>query len=161
MAIFGYLKTMPVPEIFQWVSQSSKTGTLRISIDEGEHTLAFDRGDLIFCASTRADRCLGRILIRQGLLTDEMHQVALKVRDESQIGVGKILTDLHIIRTDDLWAAVRAKVHDQILELYQAQDGAFRFNPEIPHLEVVPVKVDLTRAILEVTHRLDQTLANS
>jgi hypothetical protein len=160
MAICGFLKTMPVAELFQWIGQCRKTGTLRISLPDGEHTIAFDNGVLIFCASTNPEKTLGRILIGQGRLTIEGHEMALRVRDESPIGIGKILTDLHMVRVDDLRLAINRKAEELIIELLPAEEGAFRFNPEVPRLDLVPVEVDLTRAILAATHKLDRVGAD-
>lgn len=161
MAICGFLKTMPVAELFQWIGQSRKTGTLRISLSKAEHTIAFENGVLVFCASTDHERSLGRVLIDLGRLSWETHEMALKVREESPIGIGKILYDLNVLHEDDLRTAVRTKAEEQIVELLLAEEGVFRFNPEIPSLDVFPVEVDLTRAILSATHRLDQVIADT
>jgi hypothetical protein len=156
MAVCGFLKTMPVPELFQWISQSGKTGTLRISLPESEHTMSFDQGKLIFCASTNLEQSLGRVLIGQGRLTEEMHEKAFRVRDESQISLGMILTELNMVREGDIRRALSSKAEEQLLVLFVSSEGAFRFNPEIPTVAMVPIEIDLTRVILEVTHRLDQ-----
>lgn len=156
MAVCGFLKTMPVPELFQWISQSGKTGTLRVSLPESEHTMAFDQGKLVFCASTNLDQSLGRLLIAQGHLTEEMHQEAFRVRDRSEISLGMILTELNMVRELDIRQALGRKAEEQLLELFVSSEGAFRFNPELPMVAMVPIEIDLTKVILEVTHRLDQ-----
>ncbi len=156
MAVCGFLKTMPVPELFQWISQSGKTGTLRISLPESEHTMSFDGGKLMFCASTNLDQSLGRLLISEGHLTEEMHREAFRVRDESQISLGMILTELNMVRELDIRQALSRKVEEQLLDLFVSSDGAFRFNSEIPTVTMVPIQIDLTKVILEVTHRIDQ-----
>jgi hypothetical protein len=156
MAIAGYLETMPPPELFMWIGQCRKTGTLRISLPEGEHTIAFENGGLIFCASTNPEHRLGRVLIHQGRITAEDHEMALRVRDESPIGIGKILSDLHVLHKEDLRSALTLKAEEQLLALLLAEEGAFRFNPEVPQLEIVPVEIDLTRAILSASHRIDR-----
>lgn len=156
MAVCGFLKTMPVPELFQWISQSGKTGTLRVSLPAGDHTISFDSGKLIFCASTNLTQSLGNVLIGQGTLTEEMHRQAFRVRDESQISLGMILTELNMVRESDIRVALGRKAEEQLLELFVSTEGAFRFNPDIPNISMIPIEIDLTQAILEVTHRLDQ-----
>jgi hypothetical protein len=147
---------MPVPELFQWISQSGKTGTLRVSLPHSEHTISFDQGKLIFCASTNLQQSLGRVLIGQGALTEEMHERAYRVRDESQISLGLILTELNMVRERDIREALSRKAEEQLVDLFVSSEGAFRFNPEIPTISMIPIEMDLTQVILEVTHRLDQ-----
>ncbi|HUF18705.1 MAG TPA: DUF4388 domain-containing protein [Thermoanaerobaculia bacterium] len=156
MAVCGFLKTMPVPELFQWISQSGKTGTLRVSLPASEHTMSFDQGKLVFCASTNLDQSLGRFLIAQGHLSEEMHREAIRVRDRSEISLGMILMELNMVRELDIRHALGRKAEEQLLELFVSSEGAFRFNPEIPLIDMIPIEIDLTQVILEVTHRLDQ-----
>jgi hypothetical protein len=67
-----------------------------------------------------------------------------------------ILTELNMVRELDIRRALSRKVEEQLLDLFVSTDGAFRFNPEIPTVTMVSIQIDLTKVILEVTHRIDK-----
>src|SRR5437867_13195655 len=104
MPIQGDLSTMPVPELMMWISQCQKTGTLEIRANEWKETMAFENGALIFSASWNPERTLGRLLMKHGIVPEDVHTRARERRETESVAVAtalgelQILTDLHRVR---------------------------------------------------------------
>jgi hypothetical protein len=156
MPLLGTFETMSVPELLQWIGQNRKTGTLQITTDNGTAIIAFDEGELIFSASSDHGPSLSQLLMDSGLLTDELQRQLEKVRRESGVGLGKALADMNIVREADLLRLMREKVEGEIFSLLQTEEGRFQFVEDLPDLDMVPLKVDITRTLLRVSQRLDE-----
>ena len=157
MTIRGSLKTMSVPELLQWISQGRKSGLLEIHAREGEARIAFEGGELIYSSSDSLDNTLGRWLIRNGYVDEEKYQEARRLRGESNIGVAKILTDLNYVREQDVIQTMRRKVEEEIYGIFLAENGEFVFlDEELPELELLPIRIDITKTVLRITQRLDE-----
>jgi hypothetical protein len=156
MPLLGTFETMSVPEILQWIGQNRKTGTLQITTDNGTAIIAFDEGELIFSASSDQGSSLSQLLMESGLLTDEMQKRLDALRRESGVGLGKALADMNIVREADLLRLMREKVESEIFNLLQTDEGRFQFVEDLPDLDMLPLKVDVTRTLLRVTQRMDE-----
>ena len=80
MPLNGDLTAMPVPELLMWISQCQKTGTRVIRTANVTTTMAFDGGALIFSSSSNRESTLGRLLMKWGVVTEEMHKKARELR---------------------------------------------------------------------------------
>jgi len=154
--MYGYLRTMPVPELLQWIGHCRKTGSLRVSTEDGTESLAFRDGELMYSASTDPGATLGRTLIDAGLLTEDLHAMAWGLRERFEIGVGKALLDLNLVRRDDLLESLQRKAERQLQRLFLAPDGFFRFDGSLPCLDLLPIGEDVTRTVLRVTQGIDE-----
>ncbi len=155
MPIQGNLRAMPVPEILMWISQFQKTGTLEIRTALGTETMAFDGGALIFSSSSNPEATLGRILIANGIVTEEMHKQAL--RKTKSIAVAKALVELRMLTEEQLVRFLRKKAEKEIFDLFDSVDGEFVFTEsELPLLELLPMRVDVSGMLLRVTQNLDE-----
>lgn len=157
MAIYGSLKTMSVAELLQWASQWKKTGTLLISTRGVHRTIAFDKGMLVFCATDDPTQTFGRLLIESGHLSEEEHDRALSVRKKCNVAIAKVLLDLNAVSEETLGRMLRTKAENDIFQIFLCDDGKFCFvEQQLPEIEMLPLHVDITGAVLEVSRRLDE-----
>ncbi|MGZ4777860.1 MAG: DUF4388 domain-containing protein [Thermoanaerobaculia bacterium] len=157
MPIRGNLKAMPVPEILMWISQFQKTGTLEIRSKLGTETMAFEGGALIYSSSSNPEATLGRILIANGIVTEEMHKQARALRKTKSIAVAKALVELRMLTEEQLVRFLRKKAEKEIFDLFDSEDGEFVFTEsELPLLELLPMRVDVSGMLLRVTQNLDE-----
>jgi len=157
MPIQGTLKAMSVPELLMWISQYSKTGTLEIRSAGMTETMAFENGALIFSSSSNPAATLGRILITNGVVTEEMHTEARELRKTKSIAVAKALVELRHLTEEQLVRYLRKKAEKEIFDLFGSQDGDFVFTEvTLPNLELLPLRVDVSRMLLRVTQDIDE-----
>src|SRR5713101_3407283 len=97
MPLQGSLATMPMPELLMWISQFQKTGTLEVRTSQVTQTMAFEDGALIFSASSNREFTLGRLLMKCGVVTEDMHRKARELRKTKSVGVAKALLELRML----------------------------------------------------------------
>jgi len=157
MALHGDLGTMPVPELMMWIGQSQKTGTLEIRTDKVVVKMAFEKGDLIFSSSNDPKTTLGRILIQSGVVTEDMHKQARQLRKTKSIAVAKALLELRILTEDQLVRFLGKKAEKELFDLCEQIEGDFTFTErELPELDLLPLRVDVSRMLLRVTQDKDE-----
>jgi len=157
MPLQGSLKTMPVPELLMWISQFQKTGTLEIRTAHATETMAFEGGALIFSSSSNPAATLGRILIANGVVTEEMHKQARALRKTKSIAVAKALVELRHLTEEQLVRFLRKKAEKELFDLFESEDGEFVFTDrDLPKLELLPMRVDVSRMLLRVTQDRDE-----
>src|SRR5712692_2418887 len=144
MPIQGSLRTMPVPERMMWVSQHRKTGTLEIRAGGATERLAFEDGTLIYSSSSDQTKTLGRLLIEQGVVTEEMHERARGLRGKN-VAVAKALLELEMLSEEDILRFLRKKAESELFDLFECADGEFHFDDrQLPQMQLLPMRVDVT-----------------
>jgi hypothetical protein len=157
MAVHGDLSTMPVGELLMWISNFRKTGTLIVRTLDHDEKIAFDQGFLIFSSSSDLKRTFGRLLVQRGLLSEENHDQARKIREEEQIALAKVLKELNFLPEDEILRLLRKKAEAEIFDLFKSDQGEFTFRDEpMPELDLLPLRVDVSKALLHVTQQLDE-----
>lgn len=157
MPIQGNLSTMPVPELLMWISQYQKTGTLEIRAGGTTETMAFENGSLIFSSSSNPETTLGKLLIRNGVVTEEVHKQAREVRKSKSVAIAKALLDLNALSEEELLRFLRKKAESELFHLCDSTEGEFSFTERnLPNLELLPLRVDVSRMLLRVTQDRDE-----
>ncbi|HEX7418304.1 MAG TPA: DUF4388 domain-containing protein [Thermoanaerobaculia bacterium] len=157
MGVSGNLKTMQPGDLLQWLSLGQKSGTLVVANGDVEKKIFFKSGRVISSASNNPREYLGQFLMSHGYLSEEELRKAMEVQLQSGILLGKILTMIGLINEDDLLRLMRLKAEEEIYDVFLWQDGEFHFiDNELPQMEMIPLKVDVTGIIMEGTRRVDE-----
>ena len=157
MAMQGNLATMPVPELLMWISQYQKTGTLEVRTPRSIETMAFDGGALVFSSSSNPEATLGRLLIKNGILTEDMHTQARALRQTKSVAVAKALLDLEMMTESELLRFLRKKAENELFDLCELTEGEFTFTDRaLPKLELLPMRVDVSRMLLRISQDRDE-----
>lgn len=157
MPVQGNLAAMAIPELLMWISQFQKTGTLEIRTEGGTNTMAFEDGALIFSSSSNRESTLGRLLMKYGVVTEEMHQKARELRKTKSVAVAKALLDLQMLTETQLLRFLRKKAEKELFDLFECTEGEFTFTEEkVPDLELLPLRVDVSKMLLRVSQDRDE-----
>lgn len=157
MPIQGSLNTMPVPELLMWISQFRKTGMLTIRTSRISETIAFEDGALIFSSSSDPEGTLGRLLMKNGVVTEEMHKRARELRKTKSVAIAKALLDLQMLTEEQLLRFLRKKAEKEVSDLFDSRDGEFVFSEcELPELDLLPLRVDVSKMMLRVAQDQDE-----
>jgi hypothetical protein len=156
MSIEGSLSTMPVAEILMWVGQHQKTGSLELLSKMWRGRMVFMNGALIYSSSSDPDHTLGRLLIESGLIDEEIYRGAWDVAERDKLPIARVLRDLKLVSEDEIVRMLRKKAEFEIARLLPVE-GMFRFNEEdLPAMDMVPMRLDVSRALLAATQQLDE-----
>lgn len=161
MALRGNLKDFSLPDVFQLVTFSRKTGVLRIQRDDdAQGSVWFRDGDVFFAQSNWHTEPLGERLVRAQRLTPQALDRALQLRvNEKEDGrrLGQILIDEGYITDKVLEAFVSEQIQETIFDLMRWDEGDFDFEamPEAVE-EDIGLSVSIENVIMEGSRRLEE-----
>lgn len=148
---------MPLPELLMWISQFRKTGTLTVRTTRISETIAFEDGALTFSSSSDRDGTLGRLLMRSGIVSEEMHKQAREIRKTKSIAIAKALLELQAVTEDQLVRFLRKKAEKEISDLFDSDEGEFTFSESVlPAIDLLPLRVDVSKILLRVAQDRDE-----
>ena len=128
MKLEGTLDAFSLPDIFQLLSFTKKTGTLHLR-REGQHGVVHVReGALTGGRGDASVQALGRRLVGAGLVDDEVLADAVEnVMDNPGSGLAKALVERGNIDADAAKNLAVEQAKDAVFELLRWPDGAFSF----------------------------------
>jgi hypothetical protein len=157
MSLKGDLRTMPLPDVLQWVAAGRKTGTLHVSRHSIQKRIILREGSIFSSWSNDPRESLGQFLIRLGLLTEEQLFRALLAQEEKGRLLGSILVADGVLGEDALRTALKAKAEETVYDLFLWPSGLFEFHEgEIPDDLLITFETPVTPVILEGIRRVDE-----
>jgi len=160
MALRGNLSDFSLPDVFQLVQLSRKTGVLRIHKDGAEGSVWFREGDVFFAQSNWHRELLGHRLVAAGRITTAALAKALEIRRTEPSGgrrLGAILVDEGYISQNVLEAFVQEQIQDTIFDLMRWDSGHFDFEvlPEAVD-EDIGLTVSIENIVMEGSRRIEE-----
>lgn len=160
MALRGNLKDFSLPDVFQLVQLSRKTGVLRIHNGSDTGSIWFRGGDVFFAQSNWQSELLGQRLVSAEKITPSALARALELRGaEPPEGrrLGRILVDEGYITQKVLESFVQEQIQDTIFDLMRWDDGDFDFEllPVVEH-EDIGLSVSIENIVMEGSRRLEE-----
>jgi Domain of unknown function (DUF4388) len=149
MSLVGRLEDLALPDIFQIISLSRKTGTLVVRSRRGTGMVVFKDGQVIQAASDSIRDSLGNILVSQGMLDEAVLSKALAMqKQESEKPLGMILMDMGMVAAQTLQSVIRKQIEEIIYDLLDWEEGFFNFELG----EIVPkdtIEIDTQEFLLK------------
>ncbi|GAB4273414.1 MAG: hypothetical protein Kow0056_00390 [Coriobacteriia bacterium] len=160
MALRGNLRDFSLPDVFQLVAFSRKTGVLRIKGRDAEGTVWFREGEVFFAQSDWKREPLGQRMVASGRLTAAALGRALELQKSGAAGdkrLGQILVDEGYISEQVLETFVQEQIQDTVFDLMRWDEGEFDFEPiELPAEEDIGLSVSIENIIMEGSRRLEE-----
>lgn len=161
MALRGNLKDFSLPDVFQLVTLSRKTGILRIRRADGaEGSVWFRDGDVFFAQSNWHREPLGERLVSAGKITPSALSRGLEAQKAEGAGgrrLGQILVDEDYITDKVLEAFVQEQIQDTIFDLFRWDEGDFDFEAlEETPAEDIGLSVSIENIVMEGSRRLEE-----
>ncbi len=156
----GNIERFTLPEIFQLVSTSRKTGTLGIQRDDDIVMVYFKNGAVVYGYGPRKTYHVGRMLMERKRITSEQLDRAIAEQSKQKSSgkrLGQILIENGAIDRADLEEVVREQVQELIYSLMAWERGSFKFyENQFPTDEEITVKISTENVVLEGLRRLDE-----
>ena len=162
MALRGNLRDFSLPDVFQLVTLSRKTGVLRIRRSDAEGSVWFRDGEVFFAQSNWHHEPLGTRMVSAGKIAPSGLARALEVQkaEPSENGrrLGQILVDEGYVTEKVLEAFVQEQIQDTIFDLFRWDEGDFDFEPlpEFPVEEDIGLSVSIENIVMEGSRRLEE-----
>lgn len=161
MALSGNLRDFNLPDVFQLVSFSRKTGVLNIVREDGvAGAIYFKDGEVFFATSNWNRDPLGLRLVKARQVSQKQLEQALKLQveaGEDAPRLGQLLIDEGFISEKTLEAFVQEQIQDTIFDLMRWDEGQFDFKPvDMPSEEDIGLTVSIENIIMEGSRRLEE-----
>jgi len=155
----GSIERFTLPEIFQLIAASRKSGTLGIQHRDTIVMIYFKDGDIIYGYGPRQTFHLGQLLKERGKITPQQLEeaVSIQAKTENSRRLGEILCTRRFIDRADLEGVVREQIEQLLYSLLAWESGSFKFyEDQFPTEEEITVSLSVENVILEGLRRLDE-----
>ncbi|SHJ27972.1 Response regulators consisting of a CheY-like receiver domain and a winged-helix DNA-binding domain [Malonomonas rubra DSM 5091] len=123
----GSLEEKNVPQLLHDLYSNEKTGLLHLERGDAKKIIYIKDGYPVFARSNVLNECLGRMLVKEGVLTQVDCDASVERSRESGRLQGTVLIEMGILTPQDLHAALSRQVTEKLLSTFKWGDGSFRF----------------------------------
>lgn len=129
MSLVGRLEDLALPDIFQIVSLSRKSGALIVTGKEGRGVVVFKNGQVIQAGADFIREDLGELLLSGGMIKKKDLDMALEIKKmlPEDKPLDEILLEMGLISKEALEAVNRQRIEDMVYRLLLWEDGDFSF----------------------------------
>ncbi len=158
MAIRGSLKEASLPDVLQLLSMGKKSGCLSVTHRNNFGSIYFDKGRISYASIVNRRDRLGDILVKSGLLTQELLEQAITLQSKSRTKrLGELLVEQGMITREDLHAQIRVQIEEAVYFLFTWAEGTFNFESDIrPEEQDFLVSINPESLLLEGARRVDE-----
>ena len=151
----GKIQSTPLPVILESLQKEKATGTLAVRYRNAEKCIHIKDGQIIFAMSTDKSDRLGETLVREGMLSRERMEAALRLHSKS-VGfkkLGAILVENGFISPKDLFSGLKVQVKNIIYSLFLWEDAEYRFEERLP-ADIIKLQINLQDLLVEIIKRM-------
>ena len=159
MLLQGNLQEFSLPNIFQLVKMSAKSGSLTIRREGESGRIFFRNGMITYAYSSSQLLPLGERLVKAGVISAPQLKQALAAQRKSPDGsrLGNILLKQGRIDRETLVQAVREQIQDTAFNFLSWNEGEFEFGADdSPPDEDILVEMNVETVIMEGCRRIDE-----
>ncbi len=159
MLLQGNLQEFSLPNIFQLVKMSAKSGSLTIRRDGESGKIFFRNGMISYAYSSPQLLPLGERLVKAGAISATQLKQALAAQKKAPEGarLGGILLKQGSLDRGTLEQAVREQIQDTTFNFFSWNDGEFEFGADdSPPEEDILVEMSVETVIMEGCRRIDE-----
>lgn len=128
MSLVGRLEDLALPDIFQIISLSKKTGTLVVRSRKGTGMVVFKSGQVVQAGSDVIRDTLGNILVSQGMVdASDLSKAVAAQKSSPDKPLGMILVEMGATSTKVIEDVVRQQIEEIISDLLAWEEGFFNF----------------------------------
>ncbi|MCZ7647295.1 MAG: PQQ-binding-like beta-propeller repeat protein [Planctomycetota bacterium] len=138
----GLIAPGSVANLFKELAEQNATGILSLTSSMGEKRIAIDHGQITVVSDRLAERArIGDLLVIRGKLTDERLEEALEAQRqiEPRPKLGELLVNRKYVIQDDIDAALKFQLEEELLEVFDWRDGEFDFDIKGSAVDLIAV----------------------
>ena len=155
MRLEGTLDAFSLPDIFQLLSYTKKTGALHLRREQQHGVVHLREGVVSGARSDITRQALGRRLVGAGLVDDDALADAVeKVLDEPGAGLARAIADGGTVGTELLAQVAAEQATDAVFDLLRWPDGDFAFVVDEPDPDDLGATLPVDEVVAEGRRRL-------
>jgi Domain of unknown function (DUF4388) len=152
----GTLDAFSLPDIFQLLSFTKKTGGLHLRRGDVHGVVYFAAGAVTGASADQGRQALGRRLVGAGHVSDDaLTQAVDRASKDAGLGLAKALNEAGAVDADALNTLVSEQAVDSVFDLLRWPDGDFGFVVDEGNPDDVGVSLPVDEVVTEARRRLD------
>lgn len=124
----GNLRDTPFPELLAAFYQKGATGVLLLKYEKIKKIVYIRDGRPIFVKSNLLNECLGRVLVREKMITEEELNESVKLMKDSGRQQGTILIEMGAISPHNLKYGLEKQLEIKLYDIFGWPEGEYQFN---------------------------------
>lgn len=145
----GNLRYFGLSKLLSEYNDKKKTGILTLINGDVRKSIYFRDGKAVFASSNQEDDRLGNMLIRNGIITREENDNAVKMSKRLGKLYGSLLISLGYIKPKELFLQLKHQVKDVILDIFSWDDSEFIFRNVPPPEDIITLELGMDDLIRE------------
>jgi len=126
----GRLEETSFPELLAEIYRNREDGALLLKRDRLKKIVYFKGGYPVFVKSNLLNECLGKVMVREKMITDDECEDSLRKMKESGRQQGTVLIEMGCISPHNLQYALELQLGVKIFDLFGWEEGGYQFNPK-------------------------------
>jgi hypothetical protein len=151
----GSLDAFSLPDIFQLLSFTKKSGGLHLRRGTTHGTVYFRDGSVTCASSDGGRQALARRLVGTGAVGDDELTAAVERAANDGVGVGRALLDAGVVDAELLRSLVAEQAVDAVFDLLRWSEGDFSFTVDEPGPDDVGFSLGVEPIVNDARSRLE------
>jgi CheY-like chemotaxis protein len=126
----GNLTRTPFPQLMHNLYQRRATGALFLLADRVKKIVYFKEGHPSYIKSNRLSECLGKVLVREGMITEGQCRESLRRMAETTRQQGTVLIEMGVISPHDLVVGLELQLRIKLMDIFSWARGEYLFRRE-------------------------------
>ncbi len=143
----GTLAEVPFPALLRSLVDGRRTVVLQVSRGPVEKHISFEDGLLVDCESNLLHENLGRVLVSQGKLAEDLYQKALATAAAQDKPLADVLITSRCVASYDLFKVMQQSLAQKLLDVFAWEAGSFLVLGDAPEASS-PLKVNVAQLVV-------------
>lgn len=154
----GKIGEFSLPDIFQLIALTKKSGALNVSSTQAEGRILFKGGEICFAVADVARVAIGARLVQAGLASEEqVLEILERQRAHGATGnLSQALLEGADVDEGALDAFIRSSIEDAVFDLMRLTEASFSFDPSEETDATVGLTVSTEHLIIEGGRRMGE-----
>lgn len=145
--LMGSFDKLSLPQLLHQLHLQKQTGLLHIRKGEAKKVIYVQNGYPIFARSNILGECLGRMLVKEDVITQVDCDQSIENCKSSGRLQGTVLIEMGLLTPQDLHEALKRQVTEKLLSVFAWTEGQFHFAPQTDFKKNI-TKIELSPAAL-------------
>jgi DNA-binding response OmpR family regulator/tetratricopeptide (TPR) repeat protein len=154
VALRGNLKRTPFPKVLHLLYVRRATGAVFLLREKIKKIVYLKEGHPIYIKSNLLNECLGRVLVRERMITSGECEDSLKRMKATSRQQGTVLIEMGVISPHNLKYALELQLQIKLFDIFAWPDGEYQFKDDakLPN-EVISLELPNGAIVLEGIRR--------
>jgi hypothetical protein len=158
MSLSGQIETVSFHGVLQLLCKENKTGILRMRNENSEEYQFFLlEGHILYAIQAFKEARLGRLLINDGIISEEILEQCIEKAKKQKEALGKVLVDDDYINAQQLKHYIYNQILEILITISHWDKGKFSYKDQNVNLNwLVVLKINTIQILMDALQQIDE-----